>query len=745
MPILIPIDDEAAGTAPVMSAAGAAQASATLSVSNFIRGVAAGTSAAAAQLGLGPGGALSLSGAGAGSSSAAARLRLNDEANVDFAGETFGAAQASGTLSLTAGLAGRSDGRGAAAATLAVARGDEFGFAVFLDIAGAAFGAGRMRRYVARLTSMGATLPARRIVERAAPGALGVTLEVDLAKPDRAIVAAASNLDFEVGVWSGGAFAYETLLTGGVRASDTATYANERQRPADRVSFGALDSLGDRWRLAPAAPLTLYDPDRTAAPAKPSTSNLTLSPGGVKLEPVSTPVFGLSLRAVLDAAYVEGCGFERVVTNIPDFPVAEVTFGPEGGYHEAVKPLLGLFEPVYFADGQDLWIVDADQPLPAGLTPLALTAADAQTIADEGPPRALVSALILEYKDTARGDYFTERIEQDEPEETGRFGEQGYTSTVTERRIREYRNLAAPEVIVGEETVYTKKTTTASDFAVAGRETQYDQFDALGRKAGHRRTVEARVPDLSAGGALALLTVTEETYSVFYRGGRSPAADEIARTVTEVAGLVLVDADKPYLGKPYEIPFTDAHLSGYVDPEANQTAEFKAIRTVTETYERQGAETQVYRRPVNHLNGGTVENPSSQTRAGTTAVARRAQGTRRMVVTLDGAPVAGRVMPTFSAGDIPPEIALVLARRKLRRLNDPPRPVTINLPYLDFRARRGSVVAVYARGGAYLGVFMVEGYTRTYEQVDSGEQKFSTVLNTRQLTGDAGGWEAFTI
>ena len=683
---------------------------------------------------------LALSGDVAGSTEMTGRLRLNDEANVFLEGTIEGGTQltvAAPVVGLT--LSGVAEGSTELTGRLHVEEALEFGFTVFLDIAGGAVaGASKIRTYDARLTTGGASVPARRIVERAAPGALGVTLDVDLATPDRALVAAASNLNFDVGLWSGTGFDYETLLVGGVRTSDTAAYANDRKRPADRVSFGALDSLGDRWRLAPGVQTTYYDPDKVEAPEKPSPANLPYSPVGISMEPISTPLAGLSLSTVLNMAYVVGCGFSKVVTNIPDFPVPEVTFSPEGGYHEAVKPLLGLFEPVYFADGDDLWIVDADRALPADLTPLALTAADVKAVEDQGSPRAFVDALTLEYKDTtARGDYFTERIEQDTPEESGTFGEPGYTSTATERRIREYRNLAQPSVIVREETVYTKKTTTDYRFEVLGRETQNDFFDALGRKSDHRRIVESRVPDLAAAGALSLQTVTEETYTIFYRGGPTPAADEIARTVSEEAGLVLVDADKPYLGKPYEIPFTDAHLSGYIDPDANQTTEFKAIRTVTETYLRQGAQTQVDRRPVNHLNGGTVENPSSQTRAGTTAVARRAQGTRRLVVTLDGrAPVPGRVRPIFSAGEIPADEAILLAQRKLRRLNNPPRQVTAPLMYVDFRVRRGSIVSLRARGGYDLGTFIVEGYTRTYEQLDTGAQKFSMVLNARQLTAN---------
>lgn len=741
MPIIFPIEDELAGVAPAMSSAGSSLTAAALSVSNLIRGACAGRSAASAALLLAPAGALSLSAAAAASSAAAARLRLNNEPNVDLAGAIASSSAAAATPSMIVGLAGHLGGAGAGgtlvAGTLAVTRAEEFGFTVFLDITGGALaGAGRMRRYDARLTSDGATVPARRIVERAAPSALGVTLDVDLATPDRALVDAASNLEFQIGLWGGTGFDYATLLTGGVRASDTARYGNEGPRPADRVSFGTLDLLGDRWSLAPSAPTTLYDPDKVEAPALPTASNMAYSPGGVSVTPVSTPVFGLTLHEVLNAAYVAGCGFSKVVTNIPDFPVAEVTFSLEGGYHEAVKPLLGLFEPVYFADGDALWIVDADAPLPAGFTPLTLTAEDVQTVEDAGPPRTPTTAIIVELK-TSGGDYFTERIETPTPEETGTFGVEGYTRTSIERRVREWRNFDAPTVIVREEEVYEKTTTEDFEFDVTGRKTEARTYDALGRKSGHTLTVESRVPDPDDRATLSLQTVSQETYTIFYRPGPRPGTDEIARTVNQKSGLVLQDNDKPYLGKPYEIPYTQAHKSGYIDPDADQATQFQAISTTIDTYVREGAETQVRRQIISHLNGGTNDDDSSQTRAGTTQVPRRVQGTVRRVVTLDGRmPVAGYVIPVFSAGDIPENIALPLARRKLLRLNNPPRRVTATFPYLELRVRRGTVVSLRARGGYNCGTFIVEGYTRTYEQMDAGVQKFSMTLNARQLTAN---------
>lgn len=737
MPILLPIDDESLGTVPLAVAVGSSLVQATLSVANRIRGATAGFSQVSGALRLGASGALAITGAAGGVSSTGARLRLNSEVNVNFVGSVAGTSGPEGTmLARLSGLSARAEGSSLAAASLSVERAGEFGFTFFLDLVDAAVqGAGSSRRYAARLKASGVELPARSIIESAQAGALGVSLDVTLATPNRSLVTSQSLLSFEVGVWNGTSFDWVTIMDGGKMSGDRAAYANQGSRPADKVSFGTLDLLADRWTRAPEAPVTLYDPQEVDEPANTDARSLVHDEQGNAITPVNRAIYGLTMREVLRQAYVEGCGFESVVTNIPDFPVSASYFTLEGGYHAGVLPLVSLFEPMYFAVGEQLWIVDADAALPAGLTPLQLSDADVKAIDDTRPPRQAVSKLIVEYKEDARagGDYFTERLEQ-ERSEAGRFGSPGYTLTETTRRVREYRSFSAPETIVRSAVVEVETKTTDTDFQIIGRETQADTFDALGRKARHTRRVEARVPDLSSAGALTLQTVSDETYTIIYRPAAASGSDEIAMTTTEVSGLVLVDKDRPYLDKPYEIPYTDAHQSGYIDTEANQSAEFKAIRTVTEEYVREGGSVEVRRQVANHLNGGSVENSTSQTRAGSIAVSRRAQSTVRRMVTTSGGSSTGRTVPTFSAGDIPGDRARELARRKLRRLNNPPRQVSITLPYLDFRLRRGQIVEAHARGGLSLGVFIVEGYTRRFEALEAGNQKFSMTLTARQIT-----------
>jgi hypothetical protein len=613
------------------------------------------------------------------------------------------------------------------------ARAEEFGFTFFVDILSAALAAsGNIRRYRSRLAANGVEVLLRSAVESAPRGAMGVSLSLQLAAPDPSLVPDGASLAFDIGVWDGEEFDYLPVLSGGRLAGRSVRYANADKRPADTVSVTTLDALGDRWTLAPPAPVTLYDPEKTDAPAVPDARNLIHDERGRAVIPVNTPRPGLTLRQALVFAYVGGCGFSSVVTNLPDFPVARADFTLEAGWHGGASPLVAAFDPLYFAgDNNSLWIVDPDAPLPAGLSPIVLSDAEVSSIDDTLPARSIVNALVVTYTEDTGGNYYTERLEQ-ETTSTGRFGARGYTSTETTRRVREWRNFAAPETVIRESVVSVESETSNADFEVVASESQVDHFDALGRKSGHTREQFALVPDLSDGGNMLLQRVTSEVYSIYYRGGSSGDSDEIARNVTEQSGLVLIDSDKPYLGRPYELPLVDAHRSGYVDPDANQGTEFRAIRTTIESYVREGASVEARKQTINFLNGQSAESSQSQTRAGSIAVNRRAQGqVRRLLTVAGGDSTDGRIIPTLNAGDVPGALALELGRRKLARLNSPPRNVSIQIPYLDFRVRRGVIVEARGRGGVSLGVFIVEGYTRNYNNLSEGG--FTMSLQAREV------------
>jgi hypothetical protein len=725
MPILIPIQD-----APLLETtvagvlAGATEMTGELTVRLGLRGNLAGSTQISAALG----GRVALAGQLIGSTGMSGFLRINDEPNIFLAGSLEGATEMSGTLILKAGLNGELEGSTALAGELTVHHPVEPSIVIFVDILDSAIVASQhhnLRRYNARLLVDGDEVPIRQATLEARKDTLGTELRVVLARADTSQVSFASTITFEIGLWTGAAWVWVPLLAGGKLSALDNPVKNDSGRPADEVSISILDVIADRWNRAPRAPIHLYDPLELDAPdqSQIAAQRIELQSGEIIL-PVNVPIGDMALSDVLNEAYVEGTGFSAVVTNIPDFPVAETDFTLDGGYDAGVRPLLQLFAPLLFERNNLLFVIDPDAPLPAGFSPRAFPQSLTRDLTDAIPQREPVNAILLRLKSDTAGDFFTERIDAD-TSSAGTFGNPSFTETTIEKRTREYRNFVAPETIVREEVVSEK--TTVLDFQFTPIEiTELTQsYDALNRKTGHQRRVAKRLPDLNNDGVLTLLEdVTRQSQQITYRPDPLNPSRDVQDIVTTVeSGLILVDAGNQYLENPYKIPLTDAHVSGYLDPSGDQQVEQGDIRTTTEALRVRGQQVDVEIRVVNHLANAGVQT-SLTTRPGAISVDRRRQAaaTRTILITTPGTDAGGRRAQTFDAGFLPADIAIELGERKLRRLNSPPRQIALNPAYVDIAIKRGSLLAVHGRDDALIGTYIVEGYSITFEsfQPDKG-------------------------
>lgn len=665
---------------------------------------------------------------------------------------------AAGRLLLSSGGGATLTGQGTLTAVASVARADEFGFTIFLDVVNSALELRRGTRYRARLTADGVEVPITSYALRAPRDVIGTSLSLRLARPDPGLISRAASLKFEIGVRQPGADGYEwvTFLDGGRLAGREATIGMAQGRPTDTVQVSAFDMLGDRWTLAPARPRTLYNPALISAEDvgdvpgglvkddddNPVTSfkgfaapEVITTEAGAPMTPVRVPVDDLSLRSAVHAAYVEGCGFTDVVTNIPDFPVARVDFTPFGGSYDAgIRPLLALYEPLYHAgDDGTLWITDPDELSISALSARQLPLSAVLTVKSTLPARQFVDGLVVSYQleegsaEIVIGDRFEN--------ETTRSGE---SETTTRRRIRKYGSPAEPGVVMREATIETTTTVRGADGDIIHRETQADTFDALNRKSGHTRTVESRVPDLENDGEMALLEVIEEKCSISYRPHPTrPRAYVQDSCVTTVRGLIHSDLDNTYRDEPFRVPMTDAHRNGYVDAGANQTSSFGPIKTTTESLRvREDGELDVSVIVIDELaNPPTTERSSSTPRVGAIGGDSRRNNVRRVLLLADGVETVTRSVPEISGGELPRDLVLPLARRKLRRLNNPPLEVSIGLPGLDVSIRRGSIVEPHSRSGAS-GVFIVAAYESVGERLGTADQMITMGLECVKAGGD---------
>lgn len=731
MPLIIPIHVTLVPETSVEGVlAGGTEMTGELDVRIGLRGTLTGSTQMTGTLG----GKLALAGELIGSTDlASALLRINDEPNIFLAGELTGATEMSGTLALSAGMGGELHGETQMSGALRVIHPEEPSITIFVDVLDSSIAAAQnanVRRYRARLLVDGLEVPIRRAQLQARRDSLGAELRITFARADTSQVSFSSNFTFQIGIWASGAFTWIPLLANGKLSARENPVKNESNRPQDELSISIVDVIADRWNRAPRAPIHLYDPLQLDAPdqSQVSSQRIELENGGVIL-PVNIGIADLRLHDVLQEAYLNGVGFDSIVSNIPNFPVAEADFTLDGGYDGGVRPLLQLFAPLLFERNNVLFVIDPDAPLPAGFSPRVFPQSLTRDLSDAIPQREPANAILLRFKSATVADFYTERIDAD-TSSAGVFGTPGFTETTVEKRVREYRNFTAPETIVREEVVSEKTTVADYQFNPIEITDLSQTFDALNRKTGHLRRVAKRLPDLDNEGELTLLNdVTKQLQQIVYRPNPLNAGQDVQDTVTTMeSGLILIDAGNQYLNAPYRIPLTDAHVSGYLDSTGEQRVEQGEIRTTTEALRVRGQQVDVEVRVVNHLANSPVQTTIS-TRPGTISVDRRRQAaaTRNLLLTVPGTGAEGRRAQTFDAGLLPAEVAIELGSRKLRRLNSPPRQISLNPAFVDVTIKRGTLLAIHGRDDVLLGTYIVEGYSITFDEFQSDRGAVATM------------------
>lgn len=732
MPLIIPVQDSSSLIATIEAVfAGNTSLTGALNVHFGLIGHVNGATNLAASLG----GRYVIAGQVNGGTALSGSLRLNSEANIFMAGAIAGSTAVTAP-EMQLGLSGNANFLGGTAMTgsLSVTNAEEPSFILAADILDTAIAAqGNIRRYMPRLLADGVEVKIRSASVEASPDTLGTEVRVTLLVPDAQLVSLAALLTFQIGLWSSGSFHYVDVVTGGRLSSRGNTLKNTGGLPNDEVTLSIVDIVADRWNRAPRQPIHLYDPDKADTPTQSDLDANRIEVLGVGyIEPVNIALTGLSLYVVLNEAYVTGCGFSSVVSNIPNFPVSEADFTLDGGYDAGVRPLLSLFGPVLFERDNVLYVIDPDAPLPAGMTPRDFTHAQTRELSDSLPQREPVNALLLRTRGSDSGEYFTERLDT-QTTSSGVFGTAGFTTTDTERRTREYRNFASPTVIVREELVSEKVTVEDSGLNIIERTTETVSFDGLNRKTGSVKRTDMRMPNLNAPGApLTLMSdVTRQDQMITYRPDpQDPRRDLQDRVVTRESGLVVVDAGNQYLGADYRIPFLDAHRSGYIDPDGDQSLSTMDIRTTTEQLRVRGQQVDVEVRVVNHISDVTTRN-STTTRPATASTSRKTQARgRTILLTVTGTDTQGRRAQTLDTGDLPYETAIALGQRRLARLNSPPREVSVSPAYVDVTVRRGTVVQLKKRDGASLGNYIVRGYSINFAEYNPTDGEAASMSAT---------------
>ncbi len=591
-------------------------------------------------------------------------------------------------------------------------------------------------KYLPRLTVNSTVLDVGGFTLSAPKNGLGLVLQAELPTPDLTQIPTRASVKFEIGVWVGPTppdYNWITLIdSGSVSRRDFVIRFNVG--PDDRLSMQAVNVAADRFSLAPANPVTMYDPTLLELPpynANAGGNNvLRVRDAGQVITPAQEPIGGLNLKQILDRVYTNklpqlslvgsvagagagsvntfastaagtGCGFTRVVTNIPNFPVTRVDVTMEGGWHAAAAGLLSPFDPLYFSDdGLTLYIISKLYPLPTGLQLFNLPLACVAEVSQSEEWSEFTNRIIVSYQSNEEIVLsYTERLDQ---------------SGDTISTIRDYYD--SNGVVVNSVVTKTEKKTYGTvDGAnvLIGRTTQQDTFNTLGLKTGHTKKVEALILDPAlSNNQKTLMTVQDETCTVSWRVPQGQTGEWIQeKAITEVSGLAIeLDGDN---GKE-RYPALPANQNYMIKQDGTTPLVYKQLKRITETLRGTGSlQTDVDVEVMDYLIPQTVSSHTSP-RTGQPIIQTQIGNLKRELVK-DATSIAAygnRRALSLDGGTMPRGTVLDLAARKLNLIANPPKNFNIPLPKYDPRVRRGKLVNAYDRAGAATKA-IIESYTIT--------------------------------
>lgn len=643
-------------------------------------------------------------------------------------------------------------------------------------------------------------------------GRLGSLLNVTLADPDYDLVPLGASVYFGLVFGVEGVNIEYPLMTNS-KLTDTSYEIRYRggknNGPIDEVSFGTLDAMGDRFTLSPLRPVIMFDPNRVRFDdIKTDPENAIRELNGRIVYPIIEPVNGLTMKKILNRAYTgvgswgytntitsaqfgslglawesmyagnnvnqNGCGFERVITNIEDYPVRQANFTVEGGWHDGAQPVVAMYAPIYFLKGEDLVILDVDQPLPYGVTPYNVSLSYHKALSLKQTFQPDKNQLLLTYQYMGNDPYenptklFREvQLPDEYPVDTSssggpNFGEEGYIKQTLKERVREYYMSDTPDDVLDTQPVKTQLITeqtivirddggsvSFSGVRVSGIE-ETEHFYAGDLKIGHSRTVQSRIftPEtLTSRLESQMLTVLDERSDISWIDDPAkPGVKMQSRVVTTTSELCVSPAEPQEIWiddvahEHYPlISLLEANLGAYIDSEWRLTSNRVKSMTKTEILRRRKHnQYDVLVTEVDHLNGGGVRNSiASPTIA---YVGHDPYAVRSRTIRLKNdesiAEIGPRIPDTLNTYELPRDRAIELGQRRLARLLNPLKNMPIDLPTPDLAIDRGSVIRGQTRDG-YTGNFIVTGLSITGQALGKhGEHRIFENLECVELLSE---------
>lgn len=618
------------------------------------------------------------------------------------------------------------------------------------------------------------------------PGGLGESVTIALSKPDPNLILPGDLITFELGAGletSPGNvdYSYVTIIDTG--KLDGKSYEvkwipdDKGGFPGDVIEISVLSPLADKWGLAPLVPVIMFNTDAMSAEGLIPEDNQLVrqynAAGEVSyIRPKLIGIDGLTLYNVLDRAYtnrdpIAGVGvnpsFDRVVTNIPNFPLERVDISIEAGFHNSVSGLYAIFNPVVFASDNVLYILDPESGMPPGMIARQLELDCVISVNESLTPTEIFTAVLLSYKARPGGSvvYLGEeprvKLIHEEPEESGEG--RSYIRTEVIRKVTEFYDTVSGELRRVEENEITTSTYAFRDditvvsggtvtrtrgggsVKLVSKET-LQNFYTGNTKSGHSRTVEGFYYDPENNGRDKFDILLEESGSQNWTADTAHRGEYILRR-SQVAtqGLVLVETGEDNF-KTYT-PILDATNGGIIKSDNSQTVTRLPIETAIEMLRETGKnQSNVETRITNHLTGGSsvsvVQNRPGSRSTHLPPFANKDSGhragyIRELIKDVDAIALYGNRRPfMLDVGDLGQIEGRKLARRRLRLAANPPKTLSATLPGIDFLIHRGTLL-IFPLREDYTNPMIVLGFTRSGRALGTPNARRDMSIDLREV------------
>lgn len=577
-----------------------------------------------------------------------------------------------------------------------------------------------------RLSANGVEVPFwRRATYNAPRDSLGASFSIDFAKADLSQLPNDANWKFEVGIWNGTAFIYTIVFDSAKLSTRNLSRSWNSNAPNDSLSFSTLIDINDKFALAPRKNIICFDANKTTVDLK-NAEKLYIAGGGVIQNDVRS-FNGLSLWQVLSIAFVQGCGFASVKTDLDNYPLTRVDFNISQTYKDAVAPFIGNYKPIFTVlPGNVLQIKDGTKKTPESFVAFELTADHYSGIGLQKKPRPVSGGYIVQYQSS--GEYATYLIRVAAPTviETGDVFDDNYTKqTITETFV-DFYDLYYPEQITQTNLLKRETVITGGNGFTISEQTEEITVDKTGKTLKSLKTEKAEVlPD----NAFKTMRTEEQKYE--YQNDISNSRNVILKSIkTTVKAIVSTDSDNQYFGNDFKQEYSEAHRAGNLSDTLTYSSFPEPVKTITKVFDQIGnGQIRVTETLIDILRDNFPVVTVSETTNGDISINDSFSKARQLVVYRNGVTGTGNGKPlqSISLGEIPMFFGLQLVDRILENESLQLDEGSAALEGYSPDLQRGLILDVKDRDGSSLGNFLCGGFSYEIERTETGQRVNTTI------------------